>query len=207
MRKKNFWLIFLLLIGTLFFVKSVFALCEEDQININTALEEDLTKIIHVGPARASQIAELRPFNSVDELTKVNGLGESRLADIKIQGLACVETENPENNSKNGIEDNKKNNSKENKIMGNTTSNEKDLVQNTGNEKNLVSDTDSEKKINTIQLNSPNQESGEGKDINKANKFYLGENFPLFVFAAFCVLIAGLFMARRVNRKMKNEFR
>lgn len=59
-------------------------------ININTASFEELQQIIHIGPDRAHQIIELRPFNSLDDLLQVKGIGQSRLQDIKAQGLACV---------------------------------------------------------------------------------------------------------------------
>jgi putative cell wall-binding protein len=59
-------------------------------VNINTAGFDDLRQIIHIDADRAQQIIDLRPFGSVDELTRVNGIGPARLQDIKDQGLACV---------------------------------------------------------------------------------------------------------------------
>lgn len=62
-------------------------------ININTADLAELPRIIHIGPARAQQIIELRrvrPFASVNELTRVNGIAAARLRDIVAQALACV---------------------------------------------------------------------------------------------------------------------
>lgn len=59
-------------------------------ININTASFEELQLIVHIGPERAQQIIELRPFSSLDDLLRVDGIGPSRLQDIKEQGLACV---------------------------------------------------------------------------------------------------------------------
>ena len=59
-------------------------------ININTASSTELERIVHVGPARAQEIISLRPFSSVDDLARVNGIGPARLADIKDQGLACT---------------------------------------------------------------------------------------------------------------------
>ena len=62
--------------------------------DLNTASFEQLQMIIHIGPERAQQIMEaraVRPFDSVDELrTRVDGIGDRRLAEIKAQGLACV---------------------------------------------------------------------------------------------------------------------
>lgn len=69
------------------------ALAGQFCINLNTAPPEDLEVIVHIGPERASQVVELRssrPFRSVDDLERVNGIAAGRLADIKRQGLACV---------------------------------------------------------------------------------------------------------------------
>lgn len=66
-------------------------------ININTAPKEKLVKIRQIGEARAEQIITLRkekPFSSVDDLSRVVGIGPTRITDIKEQGLACTsETE------------------------------------------------------------------------------------------------------------------
>jgi competence protein ComEC len=59
-------------------------------VNINTASHENLQRIIHIGPVRATELISLRPFASVDHLTRVNGIAAGRLRDIKAQGLACV---------------------------------------------------------------------------------------------------------------------
>ncbi len=60
-------------------------------VNINTASFEDLQEIIHIGPDRALQIIAMRPFTSLDELTRISGIGSGRLQDIKDQGRAYVE--------------------------------------------------------------------------------------------------------------------
>ena len=72
-----------------------------EKIDINTAPLEDLIKIIHIGPARATELISLRPFSSLDDLVKIKGIGEKRLEDIKKQGLAWV---NPEAEPVPGIE-------------------------------------------------------------------------------------------------------
>lgn len=59
-------------------------------ININTASLQELQEIIHIGPARAEELINLRPFNSVDDLKRIKGIGPARLDDIKAQGRACV---------------------------------------------------------------------------------------------------------------------
>lgn len=59
-------------------------------ININEASFEELQNIKHVGVDRAEQIIHLRPFQSVSDLIKVKGIGESRLNDIIQENIACV---------------------------------------------------------------------------------------------------------------------
>lgn len=59
-------------------------------ININSASFEELQEITHLGPARAKELIDLRPFTSIDELTRIKGIGPSRMEDIKTQNLACV---------------------------------------------------------------------------------------------------------------------
>lgn len=64
--------------------------CAPGQININVAPEEELVRIVHIGPARAREIIALRPFASLSDLGRVRGLGSTRLQDIIEEGLACV---------------------------------------------------------------------------------------------------------------------
>lgn len=63
-------------------------------IDVNTAPLEELVKIIHIGETRALELISLRPFSSLDDLARIKGIGESRIRDIKDQGLAWAS--NPE---------------------------------------------------------------------------------------------------------------
>jgi len=62
-----------------------------ERININTASLEELQEIVHIGESRAQEIIEFRPFNSLDELDRISGIGPARLQDIKDEGIAHVE--------------------------------------------------------------------------------------------------------------------
>jgi len=67
------------------------SLCAPPFVDLNAASVHELTRIVHVGPAIAARIVEARPFGAVEELLRVSGIGEARLADILAQGLACVD--------------------------------------------------------------------------------------------------------------------
>lgn len=64
--------------------------CQSGQVDINSAGFEALQLIIHIGPVRAQEMLEIRPFSSVDAMERIDGIGPARLADIKAQGVACV---------------------------------------------------------------------------------------------------------------------
>lgn len=59
-------------------------------IDINHGSLEQVEKIIHIGPERAMDLIELRPYDSVDDLLRIKGIGPSRIKDIQSEGLACV---------------------------------------------------------------------------------------------------------------------
>lgn len=62
-------------------------------VNLNTADRADLERIVHVGGDRSRQIMEQRlvkPFASLEGLSRVTGVGPGTIEDIRRQGLACV---------------------------------------------------------------------------------------------------------------------
>ena len=61
------------------------------KIDINAASAQDLQTLVGIGTVLAQRIIELRPFYTLDELTKVNGIGAATLENIKNQGLAWVD--------------------------------------------------------------------------------------------------------------------
>lgn len=59
-------------------------------VDLNLASVEELVGVIHIGPARARQLIELRPLSSIDDLLEIQGIDEKRLVDIKRQNVAFV---------------------------------------------------------------------------------------------------------------------
>ncbi|WP_067843122.1 MBL fold metallo-hydrolase [Amphibacillus sediminis] len=59
-------------------------------IDLNTASVSDLEKIVHIGAERAAELVQLRPIDSIEQLTQIKGISEARLVDINNEGLACV---------------------------------------------------------------------------------------------------------------------
>ena len=82
--------------GTFTFILLIFLLefvtctCNETQIDINSANITELDRIINVGPKTAEWIIGNRTYNTVEDLTRIYGIGDIKINEIKTQGLACV---------------------------------------------------------------------------------------------------------------------
>ncbi|MBC1897118.1 MBL fold metallo-hydrolase [Listeria booriae] len=61
-----------------------------DKININTATAEQLQYLPSVGPVLADKIIAERPYRTIDDLKKINGIGQGIVRQIKEQGKATV---------------------------------------------------------------------------------------------------------------------
>lgn len=70
---------------------SVHESSNEGCVNSNEASEEELHKIIHIKDKRAEDVINERPYDSVRNLDKVDGIGDSRIDDIEDEGIACVD--------------------------------------------------------------------------------------------------------------------
>jgi len=58
-------------------------LAEDETISINHASVDELQRLPGIGPAFAARIVAARPFSSIEELTKVAGIGEARLQQLR----------------------------------------------------------------------------------------------------------------------------
>ena len=60
---------------------------EKQPVDINTATAEELQQLMGIGPVLAQAIVDYReehgPFESVDELLEVSGIGEAKLENIR----------------------------------------------------------------------------------------------------------------------------
>lgn len=52
-------------------------------VNLNTATAEELETVPGIGPARAAQIIAGRPFNSIDDLDRLHGIGPAQVDSMR----------------------------------------------------------------------------------------------------------------------------
>ncbi|GAB3340610.1 ComEA family DNA-binding protein [Chromohalobacter beijerinckii] len=58
-------------------------------VNINKAMPNRLDELPHIGPAGAEAVIDARPYQGVDGLTRVSGIGPSRAEEIEASGVVC----------------------------------------------------------------------------------------------------------------------
>ncbi|MFW6282643.1 MAG: ComEA family DNA-binding protein [Minisyncoccales bacterium] len=128
--------------------------CSENQIDINSASLSELQEITGIGPVYAQRIIDKRPYDSLDELTEVDGIAEKRLEDIKSQGLACVSSEDNKNYTKEYSEKNIEDDKEQ----------ERDLEKN--------SEKNSEEKYNSLEIKQLKKEIKElREELEKKNSY------------------------------------
>jgi competence ComEA-like helix-hairpin-helix protein len=183
--KEACLILFVLLLAS----SSVYAICNEGQIDINTASAEELDLLPGIGPVKAVNIINTRPFSSVDDLIKVSGIGNTTLTKIKEQDLACVEdSEKKEVIVEEIIEETEE-------VIENVT----EILDKPAEETAIPEETKAEKSpLEAIKLTPKSIKSEDDKEkISKKDYLKYG-----FVF--FCILIGILFIIK--GNRYKNEF-
>lgn len=174
---------YLLILLVVLIIQNAVAICDDNQIDINSASAGELDKIIWVGPATAEKIIANRPFESVDDLVDVSGISEGRLSDIKEQGMACIKDSEKEENTEEDV------------------SETKEIINETKNETEEIKPINLKPQILTpISLNP--------KTIKTENNLEdSGRSYAIYGFVGFCILLGFLFVLKiRKNKFEKNEF-
>jgi len=143
--------------------------CEEGQIDINSATIEELDSLTGVGLIKAEAIIDGKPYDSINGLTDVYGIGESTLEKIKEQGLACIEEEQGSEEKTEEVEEesfvNEEIEDVPERISANIT-------------------------LNPIVLTAQNIKSGEDKEFSK-------KDLALCGVIGFCVVFGALLLKKR----------
>jgi len=187
-------------IFAIFLVSFVSAECNSTQIDINTASAEELDFIKWVGNATAQLIINYRNnnlFDSVDELIEIDGIGPTRLEDIKSQGLACVdESTIPEPESSGNSSQTFEENSSDIPQQNNESGKKITATANSVSEGNEVDNINEPEISEVIKLNAASQE-----DI-KSEKSFLGSgNLAIVGLGVFSVIIGTLLLLKFKTKK------
>lgn len=171
--KKEILLILFTFCFSCFFVS---ADCGNGQIDINSASLKELDKLGGVGEVKAQAIIDSRPFDSIDDLINVNGIGEVTLNGIIKQGLACVDNE-------------------DNEIAKEENEDDKNVVGNNFEyDENVVVKNEETKSI--INLNSPVVEEQDYKIIYESKDEKI-KKYLIYFFAGFLVLVIFVLLVKR----------
>ncbi len=184
----------------IFLLSNIYAQCNSTQININSASAEELDRIIWIGNSTANKIISYRQtniFNSLDELINISGIGETKLADIKSEGLACVdeETEEQEEEPEENEEESQETESSENE----SGEEEEDFENDKKDLQEEISDNLSKNNTEIIPI-ILNAKTIKSED----NKENLKEDLAFYGIIAFCSVFGALLLLKK--RKYKNEF-
>jgi hypothetical protein len=184
MNKPSLFFILALLVFSISFISSS---CDSGQIDINTASKEDVMKIKGLGGEGiiAQRVIDARPFNSIDDLIDVKGIGNVTLTKIKDDGLACVSGESEE--AEEQEENSNKTNISDKEIARETVINDKSNPTVTG--------------MQTIELNPKViKRDTDSQVLDKGN-------LALYALITFGVLLGLLFLVKNLKKGRKNEFR
>ena len=194
----------LLLIVSLILISNISATCENGQIDINSASKNELDKLYGIGPAKAASIINSRPFDSVDDLINVNGIGEITLEKIKDQGLACVE-DFEEGDEKENKEEDEDLEEKEEEKLDEESNDESEEEEDQKDVEENSEEVFKKKEYNVdkeIIILNPKDIKTE-KSIEDSSK----NNYAIYGLFSFCILLGFLYFIKEKQRYSKNEFK
>jgi len=175
--------IFLIFASLIFLLNFISASCNETQIDINSATLEELDALSGIGPAYGQNIIDSRPYQTLDDLINVSGIGNKTLEKIKSQGLACV-----------GVYEKleKKNETAQIEINASVVENTPEKIQ------EIPKQIETEPQ--TIRLTS--DATKDIKSERNLGNLYKNKIFWLIVFGLF----VGVLLAVKKYREKRNEF-
>lgn len=198
MRNILFFLLVFIIINNLGIISSS---CDSSEINVNTASLEDLDKLAGIGPVKAQAIIDSRPFNKLEDLINVVGIGEVTLANIKQQGIACIDDEEED------TEDEETINEEEEEEDKDEEEDEKNKKEEERDEETEIKKIESTKKtiqkkeeVKTIILNPKSIKTEVNKKELNKNKF------AIYGLIIFCILLFFLFILEK-RKNEKSEFK
>jgi len=221
-------LIFYIFLFMISFTPNISASCSEGQININNASKEELDEIYGIGPVKAQNIIDTRPFDSIDDLIKVNGIGQITLDKIKNQDLACVEEDiieepieetSQQEENQGSLESNDESNEEtsqqeenQGSLESNDESNEETSQQEekTSEENNLdeieeikLNEVEKQNKVSVINLTASVIDLTKNIKTKDSNE-NTSRTYAIYGFIVFCILLIVLFILRK--NRFENEF-
>ena len=155
-------------------VSVICAVCENGQVDINSASLEKLDELDGIGPVKAQAIIDARVFDSVDDLINVKGIGPVTFE--KIKDVACVDREKEQ---KEDVKEDEPSSS---------------IFPNVIEQQEYIPNQENKVELETIKLNAP-----EPKDIKSEEdkKILDKSDWAKYGFVGFCVLLVFLFILKK----------